>query len=249
MDHKTGLMLKGYEPEVHFNNDFVEVLTLKNKAEHKHVAYSLYKSVTNNHQDCPVLFVVGSLGDYVFNFGSAAGVCSTIYDNFQNLASIAQMSLAELASYNTCNSNRSSGMHIYQPKDVIKDLYVYLDHCGITAHVYSKIIKRPEHATWRRYFKRREDFVKAVAKAFDLEHGFDIDKLIDLNHGITLYMMLLVFDLYFDEGTSYYTLAQHFEGTPYDTLAQHLRFTGQRLGGESVLRLLQISVRKLKKVD
>lgn len=235
MDHKTGLTLKGYEPEVHFNNDFVEVLTLKNKAERKHVSYLLYKSVTNNHQDCPVLFITGSLGDYVFNFGSAAGACSTIYDNFQSLASVAQMSLAELASYNTCNSNRNSGMHIYQPKDVIKDLYAYLDHCGITAHKYSKIIKKPEHVEWRRYFKRREDFVKALAKAFDLEHGFAIDKLIDLNHGTALHMMLL--DFYFDEGV------------PYDTLSQHLQFIGQRLEGESVLRLLQIGVRKLKKID
>lgn len=237
MDHKTGLTLKGYEPEVHFNNDFVEVLTLTNKAEHKHASYLLYKSVTNNHQDCPVLIAVGSLGDYVFNFGSAAGACSTIYDNFQNLASIAQMSLAELASYNTCNSNRSSKMHIYQRNDVIKDLYVYLDHCGITAHAYSKIIKKPEHAEWRRYFKRREDFVKALAPAFDLEHGFDADKLIYLNHGIILHMMLSDFDLHFDEGT------------PGDTLTQHLQFVGQRLCDESVLRLLQIGVRKLKKID
>lgn len=237
MDHKTGLMLKNYELEAHLNNDFVEVLTLKNKAEHKHVSYLLYKSVTNNHQDCPVLFLTGSLGDYVFNFNSAAGACSAIYDNFQNLTSIAQMSLAELASYNTCNSNRSSGMLIYQRDDVIKDLYVYLDRCGITAHEYSKIIKEPEHAVWRRCFKRREDFVKAVAKAFDLEHGFDIDRLISLNHGITLHVMLLDFDLHFDEGV---------QG---DTLAQHLQFIGQRLCGESVLRLLQIGVRKLKKID
>lgn len=237
MDHKTGLTLKNYELEAHLNNDFVEVLTLKNKAEHKHVSYLLYKSVTNNHQDYPVLFLTGSLGDYVFNFNSAAGACSTIYDNFQNLASISQMSLAELASYNICNSNRNSQMLIYQRDNVIKDLYAYLDHCGITAHKYSKIIKKPEHAGWRRYFKRREDFVKAVAKAFDLEHGFDIDKLIDLNHGITLHVMLLDFDLHFDEGT------------PGDALAQHLQFTGQRLEGESVLRLLQIGVRKLKKIN
>lgn len=237
MDHKTGLMLKNYELEVHFNNDFVEVLTLKNKAKHKHVSYLLYKSVTNNHQDFPVLFAVGSLGDYVFNFSSAAGACSTIYDNFQNLASISQMSLAELAGYNTCNSNRNSGMHIYQRDNVIKDLYAYLDHCGITAHKYSKIIKKPEHAAWRRCFKRREDFVKAVAGAFDLEHGFDIDRLISLNHGITLHVMLLDFDLHFDEGAS------------RDTLAQHLQFIGQRLCGESVLRLLQIGVRKLKRID
>ena len=237
MDHKTGLTLKNYELEAHLNNDFVEVLTLKNKAEHKHVTYVLYKSITNNHQDYPVLFLTGSLGDYVFNFGSAAGVCSTIYDNFQNLASISQMSLAELASYNTCNSNRNSGMHIYQRDNVIKDLYVYLDHCGITAHKYSKIIKKPEHAAWRRCFKRREDFVKAVAKAFDLEHGFDIDRLISLSHGIILHVMLLDFDLHFDEGT------------PNDTLAQHLQSTGQRLEGESVLRLLKIGVRKLKKID
>lgn len=128
-------------------------------------------------------------------------------------------------------------MLIYQRDDVIKDLYVYLDRCGITAHEYSKIIKEPEHAVWRRCFKRREDFVKAVAKAFDLEHGFDIDRLISLNHGIALHVMLLDFDLHFDEIM------------PDDTLTQHLQFAGQRLCDESVLRLLQIGVRKLKKID
>lgn len=238
MIHKDGRELKNYEVESHLNNDFTELLTMKNKDKRRHVTYLLYKGVGSINDDNPTLFVSGSFGDYVFDFKNEVGAFSAINDSFQSLKAISKMNFFELACTNTAGSKCNTGLIIFNKKVVRKDLAKYLDRCGITEHKYSQVIKKSENKECRKCFKTRYDLINLVSRAFDPAFGYSISRLLMQTNGRKALCMLSQFD-------------KTYCGPCDDAndLSSHLTLVGRRYTGQKILRLLQIGIRQLNRMN
>lgn len=238
MIHKDGLELKNYEVESHLNNDFTELLTMSNKDKRRHATYLLYKGVGNSSDDSPSLFVSGSFGDHVFNFKNEVGAFSAINDNFQSLEAISKMTFCEFACTNTASSKCGTGLTIFNKKSVKKDLAKYLDRCGVTEHKYSQIIKKSENKECRKCFKTRRDLINLVSCVFDPARGYSTSQLLMQTNGLKALHMLLEFN-------------KTYQGPreSANDLLNHLKLVGRRYTGQKILRLLQIGIRQLNRMN